>query len=102
MKNKKLDMGKILTKFSENLIKNKWIVIGVFIVLIIASFIGSSFVEKESDVISYLDDDTITIQGLTYLQDNFNIMGDFSMGISYTSEDQAREIINLITNHFFL
>ena len=73
MKNKKLDMGKILTKFSENLIKNKWIVIGVFIVLIIASFIGSSFVEKESDVISYLDDDTITIQGLTYLQDNFNI-----------------------------
>ena len=98
MKNKKLDMGKILTKFSENLIKNKWIVIGVFIVLIIASFIGSSFVEKESDVISYLDDDTVTIQGLTYLQDNFNIMGDFSMGISYTSEDQVRQIINLITN----
>lgn len=98
MKNKKLDMGKILTKFSENLIKNKWIVIGVFIVLIIASFIGSSFVEKESDVISYLDDDTVTIQGLTYLQENFNIMGDFSMGISYTSEDQVRQIINLITN----
>ncbi len=82
-----------LPKFSNWIVNHKVIVISIFAVLMILAVVGNFFVKKESDVISYLDNDTVTKQGLATLQEEFNIIGDFSMGISYISLDQAKAIV---------
>ena len=68
-----------LPKFSNWIVNHKVIVISIFAVLIVLAVVGNFFVKKESDVISYLDSDTVTKQGLATLQEEFNIIGDFSM-----------------------
>ncbi len=87
-----------LAKFSHFVMTHKTIILIVFVVLIIAAVIGNSFVKKQSDVISYLDNETVTKQGLATLQNNFNIIGDFSMGISYLNRDQVNDIVEIISN----
>ena len=85
-----------LTKFSRWIVNHKIIVISIFAVLMILAVVGNFFVKKESDVISYLDSDTVTKQGLATLQEEFGIIGDFSMGISYLNEDQVTDIVEKI------
>ena len=85
-----------LTKFSRWIVNHKIIVISIFAVLMILAVVGNFFVKKESDVISYLDSDTVTKQGLATLQKEFGIIGDFSMGISYLNEDQVTDIVEKI------
>ena len=85
-----------LTKFSRWIVNHKIIVISIFAVLMILSVVGNFFVKKESDVISYLDSDTVTKQGLATLQEEFGIIGDFSMGISYLNQDQVADIVGKI------
>lgn len=87
-----------LAKFSHFVMTHKAAILIVFVVLIIAAVIGNTFVKKQSDVISYLDNDTVTKHGLATLQSNFNIIGDFSMGISYLTEDQVAEIVDIISD----
>ncbi len=85
-----------LTKFSRWIVNHRAIVIGIFAVLMILAVVGNFFVKKESDVISYLDSDTVTKQGLATLQEEFGIIGDFSMGISYLNQDQVADIVGKI------
>jgi len=82
-----------LTKFSTWIVNHKAIVISIFAVLMVLAVVGNFFVKKESDVISYLDNETITKQGLATLEEEFNIIGDFSMGISYLNKDQVSKIV---------
>ncbi|MCR4875457.1 MAG: MMPL family transporter [Clostridia bacterium] len=89
----KTQNNQALPKFSSWIVNHKVIVISIFAVLMILAVVGNFFVKKESDVISYLDNDTVTKQGLATLQEEFNIIGDFSMGISYVSLDQAKAIV---------
>ncbi len=89
----KTQNNQALSKFSSWIVNHKVIVISIFAVLMILAVVGNFFVKKESDVISYLDNDTVTKQGLATLQEEFNIIGDFSMGISYISLDQAKAIV---------
>ena len=85
--------NKGLTKFSTWVVNHKVIIVSIFAVLMILAVVGNFFVKKESDVISYLDNDTVTKQGLATLQEEFNIIGDFSMGISYLNQDQVAKIV---------
>ena len=94
---KKMNSEKGLTKFATWITSHKSIVIGIFVGLMILAVVGNFFVQKESDVISYLDDDTVTKQGLATLQEEFNIIGDFSMGISYLTESQVQSIVDEIS-----
>ena len=89
----KMNSNAGLTKFSRWIVNHKIVVISIFVVLMALAVVGNMFVKKESDVISYLDNDTVTKQGLATLQDEFNIIGDFSMGISYLDKDQVADII---------
>ena len=86
--------NKGLTKFSTWVVNHKVIIVSIFAVLMILAVVGNFFVKKESDVISYLDNDTVTKQGLATLQEEFNIIGDFSIGISYLNQDQVAKIVN--------
>ncbi len=87
---------KALASFSHWVMTHKTIIISIFAVLMILAVVGNFFVHKQSDVISYLDNDTATKQGLANLQKEYNIIGDFSMGISYLSEEQMTELISKI------
>ena len=93
---KKLSSEKGLTKFAEWITNHRIVIVSIFAVLMILAVVGNFFVKKESDVISYLDSDTVTKQGLATLQEEFGIIGDFSIGISYLSQDQVKEIVDEI------
>ena len=91
---------KALASFSHWVMTHKTIIISIFAVLMILAVVGNFFVHKQSDVISYLDNETDTKQGLATLQKEFNIIGDFSMGVSYLSENQMTELITLIQDSY--
>ena len=93
----KTQSNKGLTKFSTWIVNHKVIIISIFAALMVLAVVGNFFVKKESDVISYLDNETVTKQGLATLQEEFDIIGDFSMGLSYLNETQAKMIVNKIT-----
>ena len=92
----KSQSNKGLTKFSTWIVNHKIIIVSIFVALMILAVVGNFFVRKESDVISYLDSDTVTKQGLATLEEEFGIIGDFSMGISYLSKDQVADIVKQI------
>ncbi len=94
----KSQSSKGLTKFSEWIVNHKIVIISIFVVLIVLAVVGNFFVQKESDVIAYLDNDTITKRGLATLQEEYNIIGDFSIGISYLSQEQVETIVNRFNN----
>ena len=93
----KTQSNKGLTTFSTWIVNHKVIIISIFAALMVLAVVGNFFVKKESDVISYLDNETVTKQGLATLQEEFDIIGDFSMGLSYLNETQAKMIVNKIT-----
>ena len=92
----KSQSSKGLTKFSNWIVNHKVIVISIFLVLIVLAVVGNFFVQKESDVIAYLDNDTVTKQGLATLRSEYNIIGDFSIGISYLNKKQVNTIVQTI------
>ena len=93
---KKLNSEKGLTKFAEWITNHRIVIVSIFVALMILAVVGNFFVKKESDVISYLDSDTVTKQGLATLQEEFDIIGDFSIGISYLTQDQVAAIVKEI------
>lgn len=82
-----------MAKFTRWLLKYRYIVLGVLILLLALSVVGSMLVDKESDVLSYLDKDSDTVKGKEILNQEFSIVGDCTIGLSFLSKDEVQEII---------
>lgn len=82
-----------MAKFTRWLLKYRYIVLGVLILLLALSVVGSMLVEKESDVLSYLDKDSDTVKGKEILNSSFSIVGDCTIGLSFLTKDEVSEII---------
>ena len=95
-------MKKFINNLSKWIVNHKVIIVCVFVLLLALSVVGNMFVKKESDVISYLDEDTQTIQGLTTLREEYGIIGDFSIAISHLSKEQVADILSVIQSDEFL
>ena len=95
-------MKKFINNLSKWIVNHKVIIVCVFVLLLALSVVGNMFVKKESDVISYLDDETQTIQGLTTLREEYGIIGDFSIAISHLSKEQVADILSIIQSDEFL
>ena len=70
----------MLEKISKGILKYKGIVILVFSILLAITVVGTVFLvisddKINSDMVSYLDDDSTTKLGLTFLQNEFDIRG---------------------------
>lgn len=87
-----------MAKFTRWLLKYRYIVLGVLIILLALSVVGSMLVEKESDVLSYLDKDSDTVKGKEILNQEFSIVGDCTIGLSYLTKEEVGEIINKLEN----
>ncbi len=87
-------MDKFLNGFAKFVVKYRWYIIIVFSILTVLSAVGYFFVNLNSDVTSYLDDDTMTAKGKANLSEYFNIIGDLSLGISGLSKEQVETVLN--------
>lgn len=95
---RKREKGALTAAFAGRLIDNKWLVVGIIAALLVLSFIGLLFVQKNGDVTSYLKDDTDTMIGKSVLEEAYSIQGDLNIAISYLSKDQVRTIYDAIKN----
>lgn len=87
-----------MTKLATWIMNHKIVIICVVVLLLALSVVGMLMVEKEGDVISYLDKDTETIIAKKLLESEFNIIGDCSISISFASQNQVKKIVDAITN----
>ncbi|MEG1608606.1 MAG: MMPL family transporter, partial [Clostridia bacterium] len=85
-----------MEKLSKWIIAHQKLLLCIIILLIALSVIGSVFVKKNGDVISYLDKDTDAILGKTLLEQEFGIIGDANIAISYLQKDDIAKIVNKI------
>lgn len=83
-----------MAKFTRWLLKYRYIVLGVLIILLALSVVGSMLVNKESDVLSYLDKDSDTVKGKEILNQEFSIVGDCTIGLSYLNKEEVADIID--------
>lgn len=90
----KFKKGETMAKFTRWLLKYRYIVLGVLILLLALSIVGSLLVQKESDVLSYLDKESDTVKGKEILNQEFSIVGDCTIGLSFLTKDEVQEIIN--------
>lgn len=95
---RKRKKGALTAAFAGRLIDNKWLVVGIIAALLVLSFIGLLFVQKNGDVTSYLKDDTDTMIGKSVLEEAYSIQGDLNIAISYLSKDQVQTIYDAIKN----
>ena len=82
-----------MAKFTRWLLKYRYIVLGVLIILLALSVVGSMLVQKESDVLSYLDKDSDTVRGKEILNQQFSIVGDCTLGLSYLTKEDVAGIV---------
>ena len=81
-----------MKKFGEFICKNRVIVIIISVILLVLSFIGSSFTKINYDILVYLPEDIETIKGQNTLTNDFD-MGAYS--ITIIDNMPAKEIIKL-------
>lgn len=74
-------------KFADFILKHKAIVIVVFITLMALSVVGFMFVNTNSDLQSYLPDESMTNIGKEELADKFGIKGEASIAVKGASKE---------------
>ncbi|MDE6471927.1 MAG: MMPL family transporter [Clostridia bacterium] len=85
-----------MQKLSKWIMNHRKAIIITFVVLIVLSVVGFIFVEKESDLITYLDKNSDTILSKSILENEYNIIGDCNIAISYATEDDVKKIVSQI------
>lgn len=83
-----------MSKIAHLIVKHYKFIIVIFAVLCILSCVAVPFVVKRlnSEVMSYLPDETNTASGLKFLQENFGIKADAMMGVTGASKAEIEKI----------
>ncbi|MDE6473776.1 MAG: MMPL family transporter [Clostridia bacterium] len=81
-------------KLSNWIMNHKLALVITFTVLIVLSVVGVFFVQKESDLIVYLDKDSDTIVSKKILENEYDIIGDCNLAISYATEKDVERIVS--------
>lgn len=71
-------------------------IIIIFVVFMVLSVIGLIFVEKESDLIVYLNKDSDTIVSKKILESEYSIIGDCNIAISYATKSDVSLMVSSI------
>lgn len=87
-----------MNKFARFVVSHKLLIIIVFAIVIIGSVIGLLFVEKNSDIQSYLSKDSMTAKGRDALYNEFGILGEMSAAIKTEDEGYLKDILSAYNN----
>ncbi|MDE6275330.1 MAG: MMPL family transporter [Clostridia bacterium] len=82
-----------MQKLANWIMSHKLALVITFVVLIVISVVGLIFVQKESDLIAYLDKDSDTIVSKKILENEYDIIGDCNLAISYVTEKDVERLI---------
>lgn len=85
-----------MIKLSKWIMSHKVAIVVVFAVLLVLAVVGNFFVDKESDLIAYLADDTDTIVAKSILENEYNIIGDCNVAVSYLSQKQVATLVRAL------
>lgn len=83
-----------MNKFARFIVSHKLLIIIVFAIVIIGSVIGLLFVEKNSDIQSYLSKDSMTAKGRDALYNEFGILGEMSAAIKTEDKEFLSDILS--------
>ncbi|MEG1509086.1 MAG: MMPL family transporter [Clostridia bacterium] len=87
-----------MKKFSTFIVKHKFIILSIFLLVLITSGICLAFfVNVNSDIISYLPEGTSTSDGLAFMQKTFNMKGDAEIAIDNTTEAEVADIVKFVS-----
>lgn len=78
-----------MKKISEFIVKQKYLFLGIFFVLLIGSAVAYNFVKVNYDLTEYLPDSTSTKQSILTMQEEFGASGSASIMITNISKENA-------------
>ena len=87
-----------MKRFAKFVVKYRLIILGVMLLLMIASLFAMSYVNVNSDILSYLPEDVDMTQGLNFMKENFDMQGDAIIGVQGATYEDIQELVSLIEN----
>lgn len=87
-----------MKRFAKFVVKYRLIIMGVMLLLMIASLFAMSYVNVNSDILSYLPEDVDMTRGLNFMKDNFDMQGDAIIGVQGATYEDMQELVSLIEN----
>lgn len=87
-----------MKRFAKFVVKYRLIILGVMLLLMIASLFAMSYVNVNSDILSYLPEDVDMTRGLNFMKDNFDMQGDAIIGVQGATYEDMQELVSLIEN----
>lgn len=87
-----------MKRFAKFVVKYRLIILGVMLLLMIASLFAMSYVNVNSDILSYLPEDVDMTQGLNFMKENFDMQGDAIIGVQGATYEDMQELVSLIEN----
>ena len=85
-----------MKRFAKFVVKYRLILLGVMLLLMIASLFAMSYVNVNSDILSYLPEDVDMTTGMNFMKENFDMQGDAIIGVQGASYDDMLELVALI------
>ena len=85
-----------MKRFAKFVVKYRFIILGVMLLMTIASLFALSFVNVNSDILSYLPEDVDMTVGMNFMKENFDMQGDAIIGVQGASYDDMLELVKLI------
>ena len=85
-----------MKRFAKFVVKYRFIIHGVMLLMTIASLFALSFVNVNSDILSYLPEDVDMTVGMNFMKENFDMQGDAIIGVQGASYDDMLELVKLI------
>lgn len=85
-----------MKRFAKFVVKYRIILLGVMLLLTIASLFALSYVNVNSDILSYLPEDVDMTVGMNFMKENFDMQGDAIIGVQGASYDDMLELVKLI------
>ncbi len=85
-----------MKRFAKFVVKYRLILLGVMLLLTIASLFAMSYVNVNSDILSYLPEDVDMTTGMNFMKENFDMQGDAIIGVQGASYDDMLELVALI------
>lgn len=85
-----------MKRFAKFIVKYKLLILGLTLLVMIASLFALSFVNVNSDILSYLPEEVDMTTGMNFMKDNFDMQGDAIIGVQGASYEEMQEIVSYI------
>lgn len=85
-----------MKRFAKFVVKYRLILLGVMLLLTIASLFAMSYVNVNSDILSYLPEDVDMTTGMNFMKENFDMQGDAIVGVQGATYEDMQELVKLI------